>query len=70
MGKLWARAWEDPTHQFQWIGKKSLAQLKLWRKNEFEGRQRKQEKLFQILQNAMQGNSKLIDGEEIRKIES
>lgn len=69
-GNYGARAWEDPAHQFQWIAKKSLAQLKIQSKNEFEGRQRKQEKLFQSLQNDMQESSKLTDGEEIRKIES
>ena len=37
-GNYGARAWEDPAHQFQRIAKKSLAQLKLLSKNEFEGR--------------------------------
>ena len=47
-----------------------MAQLKLWSKTEFNGRQRKQEKLMQSLQDAIRGNSKLDDGQEIRRLES
>ncbi|KAH9723192.1 reverse transcriptase domain-containing protein [Citrus sinensis] len=65
-----ARAWEAPVQQFQRIAKSSLAQLKLWSKTEFNGRQRKQEKLMQSLQDAMRGSSKLDDGQEIKRLES
>ena len=64
-----ARAWEAPVQQFQRIAK-SLAQLKLWSKTEFNSRQRKQEKLMQSLHDAMRGSSKLDDGQEIKRLES
>lgn len=63
------RAW-DHVQQFQRALKNALAQLKLWSKNKFKGMKKKQEKLIQCLHNAKQGSSKLVDGEEIRRIES
>lgn len=56
--------------QFQRTAKSSLTRLKLWSKDEFEGRKRQQEKLIQRLQNAKQGRSNQVDGKEIRRLES
>lgn len=56
--------------QFQRIVKSSLTRLKLWSKDEFEGRKRQQEKTIQRLHNAKQGRSNQVDGEEIRRLES
>lgn len=55
--------------QFQMVAKRSLAQLKIWSKKEFEGRKKKQNDMEQ-LEKAWQKPSQVVDGKEIRKLET
>ncbi|KAH9722974.1 hypothetical protein KPL70_006924 [Citrus sinensis] len=63
------RSWESSVQNFQRVAKRSLAHLKIWSKEEFEGRKKKQNELIDRLKMAKQKPPQAIDGEEIRKLE-
>ena len=48
------RRGEGPVQQFQRVAKRSLAQLKIWNKEEFGGRKKKQNELIEKLKTAKQ----------------
>ncbi|KAH9732412.1 putative reverse transcriptase/RNA-dependent DNA polymerase [Citrus sinensis] len=62
-------SWESPVQKFQRVAKRSLAHLKIWSKEEFEGRKKKQNELIDRLKMTKQEPLQAIDGEEIRKLE-
>lgn len=54
--------------QFQRVAKNSLSQLKLWSKDEFEGKQKKQEKLIKQLENLRQSNDQMREGLKLEEL--
>lgn len=57
-------------HQFQRVAKRSLAHIKIWSKEEFRGRKRKQNELMEKLKTTKQRQTQAIDEEEIKKLEN
>ena len=66
-----SRSWncEDHVSQFKRTAKDSLAELKMWSREEFGGREKKLGKLLEVLKNYRQSNNHYEDGNEIKLIE-
>lgn len=65
------RSWncEDPIAQFKKTAKDSLAELKLWSKEEFWGREEKLEKLIKKLKSYRESSKQYCTGVELKAIE-
>ncbi|KAK9218053.1 hypothetical protein WN943_006687 [Citrus x changshan-huyou] len=59
----------NPVLRFKTIGKRSLAQMKWWSKEEFGGRDKKLKELMRKLKRAKESNLQYENGNEIRHIE-
>lgn len=56
--------------QFQRVVKRSLAQLKIWSKKEFESKKMEQDELIEQLKKAKQKLTQAVEKEKIKKLEN
>lgn len=61
---------DNPVLLFKKLVKRSMVELKLWSRIEFEGRKKKLDGLFQQLRNIKERGEQYVSGEEIKKIKS
>lgn len=59
---------DNPVLLFKKSAKRSMVELKLWSRTEFEGRKKKLDGLFQQLRNIKERGEQYVSGEEIKKI--
>lgn len=62
--------YENPVQQFQRVAKRSLAQLKIWSKKEFESKKMEQDELIEQLKKAKQKLTQAVEKEKIKKLEN
>lgn len=60
---------EDPVTQFKKTVKDSLAELQLWSKEEFGGREKKLKQLLKDLKAYKESNNQYVNGTEIKTVE-